>query len=308
MMKKRASWASCVELHTVSTSAAASKLATSAAGFDRMRAAAVLLEVDGQAVRRRRNGGIGVAVALDEIDQQVALAVDVHVGRAGCERIAAVRRGGQFLDVDLDQRQRVLGDVALVGDDQRDRFADVSDLPARQDERRNVRRQNCAWKLQRQPVRGEDAPQIGQRVDRVDARKGARRAGVDRRGSVHARSGCAGTRPREDRAGEGRRRSAPRHGARPGLRHADNAVRYRPGLGSLGEALAQSMFRINSRDRFGAHPPLEGEGRERSERGGVTFFARMKKHHPTPPASASLRQSTLPLQGRVKRDRAWRCL
>ena len=88
-----------------------------AAGFDRVRAAAVLLEVDGQPVRRSRNGRIGVAIALDEIDQQIALAVDVHVGRAGRERVAAVRRGGQFLDVGFDQRQRVLGDIALVGDD-----------------------------------------------------------------------------------------------------------------------------------------------------------------------------------------------
>ncbi len=45
------------------------------------------------------------------------------------------------------------------------------------------------------------------------------------------------------------------------------------------------------------HPPLEGEGRERSERGGVELAAR--KAHPTPTAFASLRRSTLPLQGRV---------
>ena len=60
-----------------------------AAGFDRVRAAAVLLEVDRQPVRRSRNGRIGVAIALDEIDQQVALAVDMHVGRAG----SRARRG-----------------------------------------------------------------------------------------------------------------------------------------------------------------------------------------------------------------------
>src|SRR5262249_29759729 len=46
-----------------------------------------------------------------------------------------------------------------------------------------------------------------------------------------------------------------------------------------------------------AHPPLEGEGRERSERGGVNFLAQ-RITPPRPPRCA--RQSTLPLQGRVK--------
>jgi hypothetical protein len=49
-----------------------------------------------------------------------------------------------------------------------------------------------------------------------------------------------------------------------------------------------------TRRELGAHPPLEGEGRERSERGGGE---RDTDSHPTPTASALLRRSTLPLQG-----------
>ena len=167
-----------------------------AAALDRMRAAAMLLQADGQPVRRRRNGRIGVAVALDEIDQQVALAVDMHVGRAGRQRVAAVRCRGQFLDVDLDQRQRVLGDIALVGHDQRDRFADVGDLLARQNERRNVRRQHGARKLQRQAGR-RSGPAADRRACRPRARPAARAPRWCRSsGSGRARWGCAGTRPR----------------------------------------------------------------------------------------------------------------
>ena len=139
----------------------------------------MLLEVDGQAVRRGRDGGLGVAVALGEIDQEVALAMRVRVGRAGRERLAAVGRSRQLLDVQRDQRQRILGDVAAVRDHHRDRLADVSDLLARQDERRDVRRKHRARKLQRQPVGGETRPQVRERVDRVHAGQRPRRAGVD---------------------------------------------------------------------------------------------------------------------------------
>ena len=63
------------------------------------------------------------------------------------------------------------------------------------------------------------------------------------------------------------------------------------------------------------HPPLEGEGREPTgprkarpddrlrERDGVNFE---REAHPTPPAFAALKPSTLPLQGRVDGVRgAW---
>src|SRR5262245_15036771 len=61
-----------------------------------------------------------------------------------------------------------------------------------------------------------------------------------------------------------------------------------------------------------SNPPLEGEGRERSERGGVDATrqgASPPPSRPHPPtASASLRRSTLPLQGRVDLRRGLRAI
>ncbi len=48
--------------------------------------------------------------------------------RAALERRRAVGDRGQRLEVDVDQRGRVLGDVAAVGDHQRDRLADEAHL------------------------------------------------------------------------------------------------------------------------------------------------------------------------------------
>jgi hypothetical protein len=67
-----------------------------------MCAAAMLLQAHGQAARRHRRGGIGVAVDLDEINQQVAFAVEVHVGRVARQCVTAIRGGGQFLNVRFD--------------------------------------------------------------------------------------------------------------------------------------------------------------------------------------------------------------
>src|SRR5262249_57911359 len=53
-----------------------------------------------------------------------------------------------------------------------------------------------------------------------------------------------------------------------------------------------------SDDSAAAHPPLEGEGRERSERGGVNAERDFCFTPPRPPRYATLRRSTLPLQGR----------
>ena len=94
----------------------------------------MLLKAHGQAVRSRRNGGIGVAVALDEINQQIALAMDVHVGRVGRQCVTAIRSGRQFLNVRLDQCQRILGNIAIVRHHQRNRFAHIRNLSAGQNE------------------------------------------------------------------------------------------------------------------------------------------------------------------------------
>ena len=50
--------------------------------------------------------------------------------RAGVERGAAIGDRRQRLEIDIDQRGSVLGEIAAVGDHDRDRLADIADLVA----------------------------------------------------------------------------------------------------------------------------------------------------------------------------------
>src|SRR5262245_40792948 len=55
------------------------------------------------------------------------------------------------------------------------------------------------------------------------------------------------------------------------------------------------LSRLSQRCRLLRHPPLEGEGRERSERGGVRFLS--LRVHPTPTAFALLGGRPSPSRG-----------
>ena len=69
--------------------------------------------------------GIGIAVAHAEFGQQIVRRAPVHDRGPRRERRAAVGDRGQRIVFDLDQRGAVLGDVAVVGDHDRHRLADV---------------------------------------------------------------------------------------------------------------------------------------------------------------------------------------
>ena len=58
----------------------------------------------------------------------VGAQVVVHERRAVLERRSGSTQHGQRLVLDVDQRERVLGEVAAVGDDHRDALADVAHL------------------------------------------------------------------------------------------------------------------------------------------------------------------------------------
>ncbi len=86
------------------------------------------------------------------------------------------RDDGIFLGVpDLDQRGRVLGHAAAVGNDQRQRFADVCHAPIGQRSRRHILRREVEAQHVDLALR-----QVLLRVDGVHARNIARDARVDR--------------------------------------------------------------------------------------------------------------------------------
>ena len=98
-----------------------------AAALHRLAGAALDRQVEGQRVRRRLDRGLGVAVVLLHAGAHVAGHVLVHQARGGAGGLDADDRR-QHLVVDPDPTHGVLGDVAVVGDHERDRLADVVDL------------------------------------------------------------------------------------------------------------------------------------------------------------------------------------
>src|SRR5262249_45942994 len=94
-------------------------------------------------------------------------------------------------------------------------------------------------------------------------------------------------------------RHPPRSG--DGKRDGPPRARQEPGAGTA-LAVHLSAKRTNEwrDDSAAVDPPVEGEGRERSERGGVNAKRNVRFTPPRPPRSLrSQRRSTLPLQGRV---------
>ena len=102
-----------------------------AAALHRHARAALDGEVELEAVRRVRDRGRGVAVVLLQPRADVAGHVVVDQVRGGAGVVDADHRRQELVG-DPDPPHRVLGDVAVVGDDEGDRLADVVHLVPRE--------------------------------------------------------------------------------------------------------------------------------------------------------------------------------
>ena len=139
-----------------------------------MRAAAVLLERQRKDVRRLGEDALDIAVVLIERDQDVARLVTVDGRRIGCGGRAAVGDGWQRPIVDVDELGGILGQIACLGYDDRDRLAHVAHLVLGQHEGRDAVGQPVVAKPERHPLRGQGGREIGEREDGMDARHSTR--------------------------------------------------------------------------------------------------------------------------------------
>ena len=99
-----------------------------AAGLDRHPAVPADGELDFENVVRIRERGIQVAVIF--LDQR---GLAVEAGEEAGRSFGAIDIGRLLVDLDAHGIRRVLGEVALLGEDQRDRLADIADDALRQD-------------------------------------------------------------------------------------------------------------------------------------------------------------------------------
>ncbi len=139
----------------------------------------MLLEIDAGATRRARECVRDVAVALLELDQEIARARAMGARRSRRERLPAVRNRRQRRVVDRNEGGGVLGDVARLRDHDRHGLADKGDFVLGKNERGDIAREPRRAKLQRQPLLREQRREIRKREHRVDALASPRGAGVD---------------------------------------------------------------------------------------------------------------------------------
>ena len=104
-----------------------------AAAFDRMRAAAVLLNRSLEDMRGCGEGRIDIAVRAGELGKQIGAGIGMRARRIRLERRMTIGNGGQRLIIDFDQRRSVLGKIRRVGDDDGDGLADIDGFVLGQD-------------------------------------------------------------------------------------------------------------------------------------------------------------------------------
>ena len=150
-----------------------------AAPLDRVRAAAMLLEIDAGAMGCARECVGSVAIGLLELDQEIAGACAMGARRLRCERLPAVRDRRQRRVVDRNEGRGVLGDVARLRDHDRDGLPDKGHFVLGKNERGNIAREPRRAELQRQPLLREQRREIRKREHRVHAGVLPRGGGID---------------------------------------------------------------------------------------------------------------------------------
>ena len=146
-------------------------------GLDGDRRLAMHAEAAADAHRRGGKRLVRLAAFELPVHQHVGAGFFMQERHSGTHGLLRVNDGGQRFVVDNEELERVLGEVAVFGDDTHDRLADIAHLAARQ------RQDRCGVIMGH--ARGRD-----QRLDRAgqilggensdDARGGARSGSVDR--------------------------------------------------------------------------------------------------------------------------------
>jgi hypothetical protein len=154
-------------------------VAKAGAVLDRVAAAAMLPERDRRAVRRLRERGRDIAVALHEAGADIVLRIAMRQGRARRETRAAIGHDRQQLVLDLDEGRRILGDIAAFGEHDGHALARLRHLVAHERKRHARLADRGVRHTKRDAVLAQTLWQIGVRQNGMDAGERARGRGVD---------------------------------------------------------------------------------------------------------------------------------
>ena len=132
-----------------------------AARLDREAAAFLHAKPLGKPVRRRGENAIHFAVIDNVLGGQIVGAIEPRPRRAGGKAVARIGHDRQVVVVDFDQRRRIFRGAAVVGNDKRDRLADIADLVAGETSGLGVEFDRRRGERERNPVAGQKRPQVG---------------------------------------------------------------------------------------------------------------------------------------------------
>ena len=195
-----------------------------------------------QSMRRARQHRLGIPLGDGERADQICVVALVHDRRAGLQRGLGVHHCRQLFQIEPDQLGGVLGLVAGLGDDDRDRLADMPDLVVREQRLLRVEEfvlddsRPFAWHAYlalRPPV----GPAARDRARTAPARLRVPPPPATGRpvGYGHAPAGCVRTPHAACGAARDRRQTAPVRSEAAGPPAAASSCRYR-------EQLAQPWF------------------------------------------------------------------
>ncbi len=149
------------------------------AALQRHRGAAMLENLLLEHMGRGGEGVFHVAIGHGDEGGDIGGEIAVAARRARGQRVAAIAGSGKHLVVDRDGCGGILGEIAVVGDDHGDGFADIADLIAGERMLGAQRRDGGIGHRHRQRLGRELSGQVVRREHRMDAGHRQRRRRVD---------------------------------------------------------------------------------------------------------------------------------
>ena len=124
--------------------------------------------------------GIRIAIGLLEPGEHVVTGTLVDQRRVVCKGRGTACDGRQRLVIHLNQHHGIFGLIPRIGNNKSDHLTDMADFFARKEPGGNVRSEISSRELKRQAALNNVGQEIGQRVDRPDARRQHRSGRIDR--------------------------------------------------------------------------------------------------------------------------------
>jgi hypothetical protein len=130
-------------------------------------------------VRSTGEGSLNVPICRLHLRHQIVWAVLSSVGRIFCKPLARINDYVERFKVDINERERVFGDMPAISKYERNRLSDMTDFVLTQDVRVDVEADSAGRHGNRYPIAGHNCTKIGVKQNTANARQSFRRAYIN---------------------------------------------------------------------------------------------------------------------------------